>query len=98
VWVAVTLTKDPSAYPSDGDAQVALAVATFGNARPDGYDVVSSQLLAQVYSVPGVIAVSLPFVGTAPAPVSSATITITRRQRAVYDTSRITVASSDGTT
>lgn len=98
VWVVITLRKDPGTYPSDGDAQVALAVATWGNSRPDGLDVVASKIIARVDTVLGVIDIDLPFIGTAPAPGTSTTIVMTRRQRAVFDTSRITVTSSDGTT
>lgn len=96
VYVAITLVKDPNTYPSDGDAQVALAIATAGNAKDDGTDAVSSALLARVFSVPGVLDVSLPLIGTAPSPTLTATIAISLRQRAVYDTTRIAVASSDG--
>lgn len=97
IWVIVTLTKNPKTYPADGDAQVALAIATNGNARDDGSDVQASWVLAQSFGIIGVLSVpSMPLIGTAPAPVTSTTIAVTTRQKAVFDTSRITVISSDG--
>lgn len=95
IYVGVTLVKDPTKYPADGDAQVKLAIATFGNAQDDGRDVDSSALLAQIFSVSGVLKADLPFIGSAPSPASTATIAITLRQRGVFDTTRITVATSD---
>jgi uncharacterized phage protein gp47/JayE len=96
IYVAVTLLKDPALYPSDGDTQVKTAVATTGNAKPDGTDVVASAILASVFSVAGMLDVSLPFIGIAPSPVLSTTIVVTNRQRAVFDTTRISVSSSNG--
>jgi hypothetical protein len=98
IYVSVALTKDPSVYPADGDARIRAAITTNGNARDDGVDVTASWVLAQVFSVPGVIDVVLPLISAAPTtvPVSSATIAIAKRQHAVFDTSRIAVAASDG--
>lgn len=98
IYVSVTLTKDPTVYPADGDSQVALAIATRGNAKPDGTDVVSAAQLAAVFDVPGIINVGLPLISQAPTttPVSSTTISISVLQHAVFDTSRIVVLSSDG--
>ena len=76
--------------------QVKTAIAVVGNGKPDGTDVVSSAVLARVFAVPGVISVDLPFLGTAPSPTLTTTIAVSLRQRAVFDSSRITVASSNG--
>lgn len=99
VYVGVTLVKDPKVYPADGDDQVKLAIATRGNARDDGTDVVSSAMLASVFSIAGIIDVQLPLISADPitVPVATTTIPVSLRQRADFDTSRITVASSDGT-
>lgn len=97
IWVAVTLTKDPATYPLDGDAQVQAALVAFGDTQPLGKDVVASALVGAIFkAVPGVLDVTVLRIGTAPSPVSSATIVLSIRQRADYDTSRITVASSNG--
>lgn len=96
IYIAVTLSKDPAVYPFDGDAQVQLAIATWGNGRDDGTDVVSAAVLSRVFTVPGVLDVQLPLIGTAPSPTLTTTIPITKRQRAVFDTTRIAVTSSDG--
>lgn len=96
IYVAVTLSKDPALYPADGDAQVKAAIATWGNARDDGTDVVSAAVLARVFTATGVLDVALPLIGIAPGPTLTTTIPITKRQRAVFDTTRIAVTSSDG--
>lgn len=96
VYVSITLIKDPAVYPSDGDDQVKAAIVAWGNARDDGTDIVAAAVLAQVFGVAGVLDVSLPLIGTAPAPVASTTIVMTKRQRGVFDTSRISVTTSNG--
>lgn len=96
IYVSVTLVKDPNSYPSDGDAQVKAAIATKGNLQPDGTDVESSAVLARVFSVPGVIRADLPLIDDAPAPATTTAVAVSLRQRAVFDTTRITVTSSDG--
>lgn len=97
IWVVVTLLKDPSTYPLDGDDQVKAALVAYGDTRELGRDVVASALVGAIFkAVPGVLDVPTLFIGTAPAPVSSATIPLTIRQRADFDTSRINVTSSNG--
>lgn len=99
IYVAVTLAYDPATYPADGDAQVKLAIATWGNTLAEGRDVVSSAILARTFAVTGVREVQLPLISAAPTttPVATTTIPISQRQRAVYDTTRITVTSTPGT-
>jgi uncharacterized phage protein gp47/JayE len=97
IYVDVTLVKLSTVYPTDGDDQVKAAIVAYGDAQATGRDVVSAMLLAQVAAIPGVLDVSLPEIDTAPSPTTTTTITITSRQLAVFDTARITVASSNGT-
>lgn len=96
VYVSVALVVDPDNFPADGTAQIKAAIATNGNARDDGTDVTWSWVLAQVFTVAGVISVDMPLIGTAPSPVSSTTIAISLFQRAVFDTSRVVVSTSPG--
>jgi len=97
VYVDVTLIKDPDTYPADGDTQVKEAIVAWGDLQATGKNVVSSALLARVFEVAGVLEVNLPLIDDAPAPTLTTTIAIGTRELAVYDTSRITVTSSDGT-
>jgi len=97
VYVAITLVKDPTVYPPDGDTQVATAIATFGASLPSGKDVVSSSLLAQAFKVLGVLDVTACNIGLSPSPTTNTTIAIALRELATYSTSRITVSSSNGT-
>lgn len=96
-YVDVVLTKDALTYPVDGDDQVKAAIVTRGDARGTGYDIVASAISSWAFTVTGVLDVTLVEIGTAPNPTSSATIAISTRQVADYDTSRITVVSSNGT-
>lgn len=97
IWAIVTLVKDPLAYPLDGDTQVKDAIVAFGDAQATGKNVVASSLAAQAFEVPGVLDVTSVLIGTVNPPVASTTIAMDLRDLAVFDTSRITVVSSDGT-
>lgn len=96
IYVEIDVTKDPFTYPVDGDDQIEEAIVTAGDARGTGLDAVASWISAQGFSVTGVLDVTAVRIGIAPGPVSSATISIDRRQLAKYDTIRITVTAIDG--
>jgi len=97
IYVGVTLTKDPARYPLDGDAQVRAAIVAAGDKRGLGFDVVSSRIAGDVFSaVAGVLDVQPVLVSTAPNPMLPTAIAISLRQRADFDTSRITVVSTSG--
>lgn len=94
IWVIVDLIKDPDEYESDGDVE--LAITAWGNDQVPGKNAVASAISAQAFLVEGVLDVTSVLIGTADPPVASTTIAIAKRELAVYDTSRITVNSSDG--
>ena len=97
IYVGVTLTKDPARYPLDGDAQVRAAIVAAGDQRGLGFDVVASRIAGDIFAaVPGVLDVQPVLVSTAPTPTLPTTIAISLRQRADFDTSRITVVSTSG--
>ncbi|MFZ5440450.1 MAG: baseplate J/gp47 family protein [Myxococcota bacterium] len=97
LWVKVTLTKNPAEYPLDGDAQVAAAIVTAGNARGLGVDVVASRIAGDIFkAAPGVLDVTAVLIGTSNPPISSATVGVSLRQRASFDTSRVTVVATNG--
>jgi uncharacterized phage protein gp47/JayE len=78
-------------------AAVELAIVTWGDARDTGHNVRSSAVGAQAFTVEGVIGTPTVFIGTSPAPASSATIGINARERALFDTSRIDVTVTEVT-
>jgi uncharacterized phage protein gp47/JayE len=108
VYVSATLTKQPSGYPADGDAEVAAAIVAFANGsladaagvpvNPGGYrtgdDVVTSKLYTPIELVSGIYDVTSIRVGLAASPGSSANIAIGPRALAVFDTARIVVTST----
>lgn len=95
IYVDATYTKDPDTYPADGDDQVKAAIVAWGDTLPVGKDVTASRVSAAVFEVTGVIDVTDIDIGVTAAPTTGITVTVTSRQLAVFDTSRITVATSD---
>lgn len=96
IYFAVTLVKDPAAYPSDGDAQVKQAIKDFGDTFRTGWDVRSTAFVAQIFTIPGVLDVTACYIGTAPAPGTPTTITTTARELATFSTANVSVTSSNG--
>ena len=96
IYVDIALTKNDDEYPADGDAQVKAAVVAYGDTFRTGWDVRSSAILARVFAVPGVLDVTHCYIGTAPSPGSSATITTTARELATFDTGDVDLTASSG--
>lgn len=104
LYVIITLTKDPALYPSDGDAQCADVIATLGNQQKVGRDAIADQLGSWLYprgddasiGVPGVLRITASFVEDVDPPTLPVMV-MSPREKATYDTSRITINSSDGT-
>lgn len=94
IYVEVTLTYNSDTYPSDGDTQIQAAIAA--GSKGVGFDVVSSAIKALCFSVEGVLDVSLAYIGLSASPVSETTLSIGSRELGVFDTSRVTVNSSEG--
>jgi hypothetical protein len=97
IYVVVNLLYNPTTWPSDGPAEVQLAIATFGSTFAVGFNVTASSLLAQCFSVPGVLDVTSLYIGTAPSPGSSTTIDITFDEVATFNTTNIVVNATPGT-
>jgi uncharacterized phage protein gp47/JayE len=89
----VGLIYDADLFPTDGQDQIKLKIVEWGDAQSTGKNAVSSGILAQVFKVTGVLEAGLPEIGTAAAPTLTTTIAISRRELAVYDTSRITIVA-----
>ncbi len=96
IYAVLTVIKDPDTYPDDGDDQIAEAIVEWGDLQNTGKNVVAARIAAAAFEVAGVLDVVTCFIGTAPAPGTSTTIDIDLRELATYDTTRITVNSSDG--
>jgi hypothetical protein len=102
IYVDITVTVDALNYPADGDQQIKNAIAAYGAAQAAGFDAVASRIGAQAFKVPGLLDVPRSgslggcLIKASPTPTSDVTLTISKRQIAKYDTSRITVHSSAG--
>lgn len=102
IYVIVHIKKEPDPslpqYPTDGDAQIQQALVDFAAGELSyfrgygiGDDVVTSKLYRPIEGVPGIYDVTEIFVGTAPAPASSANIVIAITEHAVFDVSRVSI-------
>lgn len=90
VYVIVNGNQLPG-YPTDGDDEVAAAIVAWVLANLGiGDEVVQSALYTPINTIPGVSITSV-FIGTAPAPSSTANIAIAFNAIAAFDPSRITV-------
>ncbi len=94
VYVDLEYTYDADLYPDDGDDQVMAAIVAYGDAQKCGKNVVSSAIIAQVFTVPGVLDVTVCHIGVASNPSATTTIQIAPRELAVYDTSRIDIVAT----
>jgi uncharacterized phage protein gp47/JayE len=95
IYVIITLVVNPDEYPSDGDDQVKEAIVTWGDSQDTGKNAVSSRIAAAAFDVEGVLDVVTCYIDDAPAPASETTVQISLRELATYDTTQITVATSE---
>lgn len=94
IWIIVTLEKEAASYA--GDVEVEAAIVEWGAAQPSGKNVVASAVGAQAW-VDGVLDVSNVKIGLVNPPVASATIVVTKRQLATFDTGRVSLITTNGT-
>lgn len=98
IYAIVNLSKDPDNYPADGNTQVQAAIVNAAaKVEVTGKDAVASWVGAQSFQVAGVLDVTSTYIGTAPSPASSTTVSITDRQIASIESTNITVNATDGT-
>lgn len=105
VYVKVFVTKDPLAYPSDGDTQIIDTIVAVGGQQLVGRDAEGTEVSGWLFpridvegiGVAGVLKMTSPLlVGTTNPPVTSEVV-VTPRQKAHYDSSRIVVVAVNGT-
>lgn len=97
IYVEIDLIYDANTYPDDGDEAVKVAVVTWGDAQDTGKNAVAMAIAAQTFTIAGVLDVPAVRIGLTASPAGSATIPISLRQLAKYDTSRIVVNATPGT-
>lgn len=96
IYIIANVIKDPNFFPADGVQQIKDVLVAYGDLFATGKNVVSSALKGQTFKVVGVLDVTTLFIGTAPAPASEATVVMTLRQLADFDSARITINVTDG--
>lgn len=93
MYIIIDVTVDSALYPTDGDDQVAAALAAYGDDLEIGDDVIVLAQSSLALDVAGVTDVTVFKVDEANPPVNTANYTVGSRELAVFDTSRITVNS-----
>lgn len=97
IIITVATNTDPKSgpiYPTDGDDQVAAALAEFGDGLGISRDVVAEQVKCEAFEVDGVVDITVFFIDDAPAPSTDDNIAISSREIATFDTSDIAVTST----
>lgn len=89
-WLEFDVLRNPSTFPSAGDAALKAAVVAYGNALETGYDVIPSAFIPAMFGIAGVVGVVTAEAGTSSS-TGPGTWTLTKRQRAVFDTARVTI-------
>lgn len=93
IYLNITVEVDAATFPANGADLIKLAIVTWGDLQPAGRDARRTAVASPALDVPGVLSwdPAGTFIDDAPAPVGTATVAISLRQRATYDTSRINV-------
>ncbi len=97
IYIDIDVTVDEDTFPEDGDDQIKEAIVAWGEAQATGKNAVASAIIAQCFSITGVLDVTQCFIDDAPSPASSATVAISNRQLATYSTTNIAVTVTGGT-
>jgi uncharacterized phage protein gp47/JayE len=97
IYVAITVEVDARYFPLDGADQIEAAIVAWGDGREAGVNVRASAVSAQAFGIAGVLGVTVCNIDDAPAPATSTAIPLSTRQKADFDTSRITVTVSEVT-
>lgn len=91
-YLIVNLSALAASYPSNGDDLVKDAIVSYGINYHTGSALIPSALIPNIFAATaGVTDVSIPLVGTAINPSTSAPIVATNRQKVKLDTSRIVI-------
>ncbi len=108
LWVRVDLIIDPLTFPVDGVDQVKAAIVGDEPNYPIGKNGVASRISSRCFAswvdandethapVPGVLDVTLCYIGLANPPVAATTVPAGPRERIQLDTSRVTVNTTNG--
>jgi uncharacterized phage protein gp47/JayE len=95
IYVGYVLLVDPSLFPADGLDQVKAAAVAAGDLLQVGRDVFNAVFSAAAMQIAGVLNVTSCFVDTVGPPLLTQVV-ISPRQRAAFDTSRVSVATTPG--
>lgn len=95
IYLEADITADNNDYPADGDDQVEQAFLDFGATLGVGQDVIvfgSNALINAINDIPGILDIEIR-IGKTVSPTTDDNVQIDAREIAVFDSSRITVAS-----
>lgn len=89
IYATLDIEVDASTFPVDGSDEIKNEIVTWGNAQAAGKDAVSSAISARAFRVDGVLDVTNCTIGLTPAPISTLTIPVSKRELAVFDVARL---------
>lgn len=95
IYIEVDVDIDEDLYPEDGDEQIKDIIVAKGNELTMGENVIALRLRAEALNISGVIDVTGFRLGFASNPSGTANLTIDEDEIAVFDTSRVTVETSE---
>lgn len=95
MYVTLEVTYNTLLFPVDGDDQLKAAVIADEDFYKIGYDVVSRRVGSRCFPISGVLDV-VAKIGVAPSPSATTTVTIGVRERARFDTSRVSTVLTPG--
>jgi uncharacterized phage protein gp47/JayE len=96
LWVRVDLVVDADTFPVDGIDQVKAAIVGDEPNFPIGKNGVASRISSRCFEVPGVLDVTLCYIGLANPPIASTTVPAGPRERIQLDTARVAVNTING--
>ncbi len=89
VYIDLEITTG-AGFPLDGEEQIAAAIVAKGDTLRDGQQVIAEALKAQCFSVVGVTDVPTFRLGYSASPPDDDNLAVGHRQRATFDTTRVT--------
>ncbi len=91
IYMTITVLTDPTKFPADGAAQIKAALVAYIATFVTGQDVIYTSLFPVIFTVAGVVDVTLLHIGTSPSPPGSANIVIPNRTLASLITANVGV-------
>lgn len=96
IYITLNIIYDGN-YPVDGDTLLKEAIVAWGQSNLHlGREVVASQIIPTIYSIPGIVDSGLPLIGLTPGPTLSTTLIMDNRDLATFSSLNIVINKTFG--